>query len=128
MEHEQKRPMRHQESFLRVLSEMTFEGKMTTGISQAIVRRFRWIDISEYPPTINWRLMPNLNEPSAPDLTAVFGHVPILKEGEAPWWRYAVRHPLEDEDEWAEAKPAWWDDPKPEVLPLLLHYPFTLMY
>ena len=100
----------HQETFLRVLAEMTFVGIMTTAISEAVARRFLWLDIASYPPKIIWRLMPTLDQHDAPDLVTIFGHVPQLKEGEAPWWRYPKGID--------EAKPAWWDDPAPEVCSL----------
>lgn len=90
-----------------MLAEMTFVGMMTTNISESIARRFMWFNIAEYPPRINWTRMPTVHEYNAPDLTTIFGKFPILKEGEAPWWRY-----LEGLE---EVKPAWWDDPVPEV-------------
>lgn len=90
-----------------MLAEMTFVGMMTTTISEALARRFLWIDICAYPPRIRWSMMPTVHDYDAPDLTTIFGHFPVLKEGEAPWWRYP--------EGIEEAKPAWWDDPEPKV-------------
>ena len=86
---------------------MTFIGLMSTSISEAIARRFTWFDISSYPPRVIWARMPSSSQYNAPDLGTIFGHLPILKEGEALWWCYPKGL--------NEVKPAWWDDPEPEV-------------
>ncbi|KAK7686642.1 hypothetical protein QCA50_010242 [Cerrena zonata] len=92
------------------LAHMCISGLMTTRLSQAIHRRLTWLDYEHYPPTIDLSLLPDVDTPSAPDLTELFdGVIPQIRQGGTHWWTY------DENIESDEEAPYWWADPAEEV-------------
>ncbi|KAK7676280.1 hypothetical protein QCA50_020781 [Cerrena zonata] len=71
-------------------------------------RRFRWLNIENYPPVIDWGMIPHADTPFAPDLAELFdGVVPQITQGGCHWWTYNDQTPNDN-------VPYWWNDPVKE--------------